>query len=269
MAVRVLSGAVLVALLVVTIWFLPWWATLALATLAAAIGGAELAGLARGVGADVPGAWVAIAAASACAALGLSANPYGGPTVFGTVMLAILVAAGAMTLGSTSPGPAAFGRPAAVALGAVYIGAPLGIAALVRDVAGASTLTWIVAVIALSDSAQYFGGRAFGRRKLAPVVSPGKTVEGAVIGVVVAIVAGPLLAPYLWPVPLRSLAVTAVMAAFLALAGIVGDLFESLLKRSAGAKDSSTLIPGHGGVLDRVDAYLFALPIFYLLLRWL
>ncbi len=269
MVVRVLSAAVLVALLIVTLWWLPSWATLALAVIAAALGGAELAGLARRVGADVPAAWIAIASGAACAAVGLTANPFAGPTMFMTVMLTTVIAAGALTLASTLPGPQGFGRPAAIMLGAAYVGAPLGVAALLRDVFGPWTLTWIVAVISLSDSAQYFGGRAFGRHKLSPVISPGKTIEGAVIGFVVAIAAGPLLAQYMWPTPLKNLTTTAVVAGLLALAGIVGDLFESLLKRSAGAKDSSALIPGHGGILDRVDAYLFALPMYYLLLRWL
>jgi phosphatidate cytidylyltransferase len=273
MAVRVLSGAVLVALLVVTIWYLPWWATLALATLFAAIGGAELAGLAQRVGADVPASWVAIASSAACLGFGLSEAAYFNEFILGnlfaTVMLTVLVAAGALTLGSTLPGPQAFGRPAAVVLGAVYVGAPLGVAAWLREGLGPGTLTWLIVVISLSDSAQYFVGRAFGRRKLSPIVSPGKTVEGAVGGLLAAIVAGAWLAPLILPLPLHDRFMMAGIAGMLALAGMVGDLFESLLKRSAGAKDSSTLIPGHGGVLDRVDAYLLVLPMFYLLLRWL
>ena len=269
MIVRVLSAAVLVALLIVTIWWLPSWATVVVATIAAAVGGAELAGLARRVGLNVPASWVAMASAAACAGIGLTDSPYVLGGLFTAVTLTIVIAAGAMTLGSTMPGPEAFGRPATVLFAAAYIGAPLGVAAWLRDVFGPGTLTWVIAVIALSDSAQYFTGRAFGRRKLAPVVSPGKTVEGALGGVTVAIIAGVVLAPRLLPEPLQGYSVVAGIAGVLALAGIVGDLFESLLKRSAGAKDSAALIPGHGGVLDRVDAYLFALPMYYLLLRWL
>src|SRR4030095_1881521 len=117
-------------------------------------------------------------------------------------------------------------------------------------------------VIALSDSAQYYTGRAFGRRKLSPLISPAKTIEGALGGLLVAAHAGALLGPSLLPVPL-SLAAAAGCALLLAGFGIAGDLFESLLKRSAGVKDSSNLIPGHGGILDRIDAYLFAAPVFY------
>ena len=106
-----------------------------------------------------------------------------------------------------------------------------------------------------------------GRRKLAPVVSPGKTVEGAIGGFVIAPIAGVLIGR--WAMPEIAMGATAVLAAGLAMFGMAGDLFESLLKRSAGAKDSSALIPGHGGVLDRIDAYLFAAPVFYLFLRYI
>ena len=117
-----------------------------------------------------------------------------------------------------------------------------------------------------ADIAAYFGGRAFGRRKLAPAVSPGKTIEGLIGGLVVAPIAAAALAP--WGLPEVPLYLAGVVGLILAAFGVGGDLFESLLKRSAGMKDSSTLIPGHGGVLDRVDAYLFAAPVFYLLLRY-
>jgi phosphatidate cytidylyltransferase len=144
---------------------------------------------------------------------------------------------------------------------------PLGAMAWIRDVHGPAALIWLVAVIALSDTAQYYAGNLWGSRKLAPVVSPKKTVEGAIGGFVVAPLAGAALAQ--WALPELSIGVAGLLALGLALVGMAGDLFESLLKRSVGAKDSSALIPGHGGVLDRVDAYLFAAPTFYLFLRYI
>jgi phosphatidate cytidylyltransferase len=132
---------------------------------------------------------------------------------------------------------------------------------------GPKVFIWLVGVIALSDSAQYYAGTLWGRRKLAPVVSPGKTVEGAIGGLVIAPIAGLLIGR--WAMPQLTMLETAVLAIGLALFGMAGDLFESLIKRSAGVKDSSTLIPGHGGVLDRIDAYLFAAPVFYLFLRYI
>jgi phosphatidate cytidylyltransferase len=122
-------------------------------------------------------------------------------------------------------------------------------------------------VVAGSDTAQYYTGRALGRRKLAPRVSPGKTIEGAAGGLVAAVAIGAALSS--WGLPGVAWPGAALGALLLALFGIAGDLFESLLKRSAGVKDSSALIPGHGGVLDRIDAYLFTFPMFYLFLRYI
>ena len=125
---------------------------------------------------------------------------------------------------------------------------------------------WLLAALALvwaADSGAYFAGRTFGRRKLAPTISPNKTVEGAIggliAGVAVALAFGMFAGATVAQLP--ALALVAVAAV---LASIVGDLVESLLKRQAGVKDSGHLIPGHGGVLDRIDGVLAALPVFAL-----
>lgn len=132
-------------------------------------------------------------------------------------------------------------------------------------------LLWLVSVLAivwLADIAAYFSGRAFGRRKLAPGISPGKTWEG-VAGAVAAVVGLALLLAAAWPAqPLFStrliqelgVPLGAVVLVLLVAMSVVGDLFESLLKRQAGVKDSGRLLPGHGGVLDRIDALLPVLP---------
>jgi phosphatidate cytidylyltransferase len=156
---------------------------------------------------------------------------------------------------------------ASEAFALVYLGVPLGLLAAIHLRHGAWITLLLIATIVVSDSAQYYCGRAFGRRKLAPAISPKKTIEGALGGLIVAtiflVIAGMRLLPGAAPVPL---AVTGVSLVAL---GICGDLFESRLKRDAGVKDSSALIPGHGGVLDRIDALLFATPAFYLYLRTL
>jgi phosphatidate cytidylyltransferase len=121
-------------------------------------------------------------------------------------------------------------------------------------------------VLVVSDSAQYYAGRAFGRRPLSPTISPKKTVEGAVGGVVFGTLAMIFGGRYVFESPAWMLA---LVGAAISLLGIVGDLFESLLKRSAGVKDSSHLIPGHGGVLDRIDSWLFAAPVYYVFVRYL
>ena len=120
--------------------------------------------------------------------------------------------------------------------------------------------------VIVSDTAQYYTGRAFGRRLLAPAISPKKTIEGAIGGFVF----GTLLLVVVgrWWLPAVPLPVRAALGAAIVALGIVGDLFESMLKRSAGVKDSSALIPGHGGVLDRIDALLFAAPVYYIVLKY-
>lgn len=142
---------------------------------------------------------------------------------------------------------------------------------------GIVALLSVLAVVWLADIAAYFAGRAFGKRKLAPGISPGKTwagVYGAVVGVVVVAA----LAHWGWPAaPLFTNQVFAALDLLSAVAllcilvamSIVGDLFESLMKRQAGSKDSSGLLPGHGGVLDRIDALLPVLPAAVLIQRWL
>ena|ERR1700685_2334988 len=121
----------------------------------------------------------------------------------------------------------------------------------------ALALNWI------GDSAAYYGGRVFGRHKLAPVVSPKKTWEGAAASVAASVAFGLLYLGHFMPrVPCWEVV---GMAALGNVAGQFGDLAESAIKRGAGVKDSGNLLPGHGGMLDRVDSSLFALPAVYLL----
>lgn len=127
----------------------------------------------------------------------------------------------------------------------------------------------LAALVWVADIAAYFAGKAFGRRKLAPAISPGKTWEGVAGGMlgVVAYGAGLSWIAHSYSTPLNaiftpSLGIPAIVAMLLLTAvGIVGDLFESWMKRGAGLKDSSNLLPGHGGVLDRIDALTATLPV--------
>ena len=123
-------------------------------------------------------------------------------------------------------------------------------------------LTSLAAVWA-ADTGAYFAGRHLGRHKLAPRVSPNKTLEGLLGGVIVGTIVA-LLFSLLAGSGVADLPTVALVAAASILVSVIGDLFESLLKRHAGKKDSGTLIPGHGGVLDRIDAVLAALPVFAL-----
>ena len=159
-------------------------------------------------------------------------------------------------------GVSAQARPALVASGfIVIVPAALALALLpAREVLAVLVLVWI------ADTAAYFVGRAWGRRKLAPAISPGKTWEGAAGGLVGALAYAIILAAFSDPVAWGSwLAAAAVLAAV----SIVGDLFESAAKRQAGVKDSGALLPGHGGILDRIDSATATLPLAALLLPWM
>ncbi len=113
-------------------------------------------------------------------------------------------------------------------------------------------------LIWLSDTGAYFVGRAIGRHKLAPRISPSKTWEGFVGGVLLALVVTSVLAAY---IPVLTFAQWIILALIVCLAGVVGDLTESRWKRSLGIKDSGTLLRGHGGFLDRLDSFIYAIPI--------
>lgn len=119
----------------------------------------------------------------------------------------------------------------------------------------------VMALIWVADIVAYFSGRAFGRHKLAPSISPGKTWEGVAGALIGGLVYGLVVAPFLPVVQNLERSVLAGCLVFLTGLSIVGDLFESLAKRQAGVKDSSQLLPGHGGILDRIDSQLPTLPL--------
>ncbi len=126
-------------------------------------------------------------------------------------------------------------------------------------------LSFFFLVIMGADSAAYYGGKSFGKHKLAPAISPGKTWEGAIAGMLASLLLA--AAAHYWffgELPLRfALPLAAVMNVL----SVIGDLTESALKRSAGAKDTAKILPGHGGVLDRVDSLLFNAPVIYYFAR--
>lgn len=147
-------------------------------------------------------------------------------------------------------------------VGFLYIPFLLGHLILIRDWdLGVTWMFFLLAVIFAGDTAAYYTGKAFGRHKLAPGISPGKTIEGAVAGLVGNLVVGGLFKKYCftefaWG---HWILLIVVMGAL----GQAGDLFESMLKRSVRQKDSGRMLPGHGGLLDRIDALLFAAPTLY------
>ena len=186
--------------------------------------------------------------------------------------------------------PLAQGFPAAAAssLGFLYIVVPLAMMVQLRQQgSGAFLILYTLIVVWTGDTVAYYTGRALGRHKLAPRVSPGKTWEGTAGSFVGALVVGTLVFAYsaqisgalmsvgllersqaYAPPQLPPLWQFALLSACVNVAAQVGDLAESLLKRGAGVKDSGTLLPGHGGLLDRIDALLFAAPIVWYYAAW-
>jgi phosphatidate cytidylyltransferase len=142
---------------------------------------------------------------------------------------------------------------------------PTWAALLYLHARGPGVLLGVMAIVWIADTAAYFSGRHFGRRKLAPLISPGKTWEG-VAGAFVAVALYAGAVALLVEMPLLSLL---IMAAALLYASVLGDLFESWIKRVSGMKDSGHMLPGHGGVLDRIDALTATLPIATGMLMWL
>jgi phosphatidate cytidylyltransferase len=286
---RVLSALVLLPIVIGTIWFLPPIGTLVLALVAAVLAFSEYCTIARALGVVVNGGLGGVAVVLTCLAMAIGGSPSDvvdgrpllEPNVVHLVLMGALVVVGASAVGATPPGPNVLSGIAATLFAPIYLGLPLGALAAVRvDLSsmahlrelptqlpdGRVVLLLLMIVIVVSDSAQFYSGRAFGRRPLSPAISPKKTVEGAIGGVVFGTLATVVGGRYVFESPIW---VLALLGAVIALLGIVGDLFESLLKRSAGVKDSSNLIPGHGGVLDRIDSWLFAAPVYYVFVRFI
>ncbi len=257
---RILSALVLLPIVFGTVWYLPPVATLGLAEIAALLAFVEYAGLAARLGAPFPRVLAGTAVLACCAALGLGLAPVA------DILLAALIAIAAAAVAFGRPGPAVLPGVAAALFAPVYLGLPLGALVAVRAIHGRGAVVALMLTVMVSDSAQYYGGRLFGRHALAPSISPKKTVEGAVTGLAAGTLAL-VAAGHVWLPGLDAWRL-ALVGATLAALGIAGDLFESLLKRSAGLKDASGLIPGHGGLLDRIDSWLFAAPAFYIFLRY-
>jgi phosphatidate cytidylyltransferase len=267
---RVWSGAVLVVITVAVVWFAPASLFFVVAEVLLLLAFIEYSRLSSAVGYPLP-VFVS-GAATLLASIGVTSTRWIGDRIVGTavaldaILMSAFVALAALSLTTWRGDRDALGRVSAAVFPMLYLGLPIGALIAIRAMRGPAGLFLLMLTVMVSDTAQYYSGRMFGRTPLAAVISPKKTVEGAiggfVLGMVFMAVAGHWWLPDVsWP--LRS-----VLGAALVALGIAGDLFESMLKRSAGVKDSSALIPGHGGVLDRIDALLFAAPIYYVVLKY-
>lgn len=187
------------------------------------------------------------------------------PVTAGMVIALLLLFA--LTLCRQAATESGFDYVARATFGIVYAGLlPAYLVLIMVRPHGAAWLAVLTALVIASDTGAYYSGSLFGRHKLCPTISPHKTVEGFVGGLLSGVAAGTVLGFLLVPgsEPLR-LAFAALLVSGL---GVMGDLLESVLKRSVAVKDSGAILPGHGGILDRVDSLLVAAPVFYYLLAW-
>jgi phosphatidate cytidylyltransferase len=246
-------------LLVLLLFKAPPGATVALIAVACAIGLWELFAM-LSAGGIVP-LRTAGAVSAAFLFLAVAVPEAGFPPALPAVT--VVIAAAALSRAGTMP--ASVPAAAATLFAAAYVGALGGTIAFLRAVQPASEGAWrvmlLLAIVMSSDTFAYFAGSAFGRHKLAPLVSPGKTIEGLGGGLMGGVVAALLVSRFGLPdIPLVAAVVLGIVVAGV---GVVGDLVESLLKRWSGVKDSGRLFPGHGGMLDRLDSLLFGAPVLY------
>jgi phosphatidate cytidylyltransferase len=248
---RIVTAIALLAVAIYLIFWGPSWLFLTAATYLGITCYFEYAGLVAGHGIQRPGIFGVLAG------LLILFNP--GPILPGLSLLMIVALAAALRYADLRD---ILPQVACLFLGAFYAFAPWHFAVLLRQI----SVHWLLLALASNwagDSAAYYVGRSFGRHRLAPVVSPKKSWEGAAGSVAGSVIFGVIYMGYFMPsVRLWTVVLIAVAAN---IAGQFGDLAESAMKRGAGVKDSGNLLPGHGGMLDRVDSSLFALPVVYML----
>lgn len=261
---RIVSSIALVPLLFVVVWLLPPVYFAGLAVCAAAIGQHELYGMAKARG-ITPMATTGIAlGALVVINFYRPLYPYlGGPYFWITLCVLTVMTA---RLFSRRPVEGALEDVAVTLLGVFYAALLFGFqVAIHAGPFGKKWLVFLFLVIWASDTGAYYAGTALGKHRLYEKISPKKSVEGLAGGMLASAVVAVLCK--LWLVPALGWFEAVALGAVLAVIGTVGDLVESLIKRSAGVKDSGSLIPGHGGILDRMDSMLFAAPVLFYYLR--
>jgi phosphatidate cytidylyltransferase len=261
---RVITSSVLVPVLFVVVWFLPPMYFTGLAVIAAAIGQYELSVMARPRGT----AQLTVAGMVLGAAIIMNmARPLhavtGGALQWITLSVLLVLTA---RLFSPRPVEGALEDVAVTLFGVFYVALLFGYqAAINAGIAGKRWLVFLYFVIWASDIGAYYVGTSFGKHRLYEKISPKKSIEGLLGGTAASMVVA-LLCKF-WLVTSLGWFEALLLGFGLALVGTVGDLVESLLKRSAGVKDSGTVVPGHGGILDRLDSLMFAAPALYYYLK--
>jgi phosphatidate cytidylyltransferase len=252
------------ALLIPAAWYLckraPFEMFLAAALLLAGIAVWECATILRRRGSR-PLSWLAVASSIGVVAAFALERPFG---VALAIMTGVALSAPALAMWRHDAPETMLDAATTTLVPVVFVGLPFAFVVGLRAVPGTDgpdLLLLAMLCVTLSDTAAFYVGSAFGRHRMAPLISPKKSWEGAAGGVFGSIVAA--LVAHAWFYQRLPITHALVLGVLLCAAGILGDLAESMLKRSAGVKDSSSLLPGHGGVLDRVDSLLVAAPVLY------
>jgi phosphatidate cytidylyltransferase len=252
---RILTAVLVAPLAVYAVGWAPFWFFLAVLSSVALLCYYEYAGIVAAYGIEKPGLF---GYAAGLAVLLAPREPEFLMTL--TALLALCLSLTARDLAKGLP------RAAALLFGVIYIFGSWRFAILLWE----RSRWWLLFALLLNwigDSAAYYIGRRVGRHKMAPRISPNKSWEGAAASMLASCAFAALYLPRL--IPAVALGPAIMLGVAGNVAGQVGDLAESALKRGAGVKDSGTMLPGHGGWLDRVDSVLFALPVIYALARWL
>jgi len=250
---RILVGVAAIPIVLGVVYLGGWW-VFGLAAVAAGIALHEYWLMTRPLRPLAPAGYVGAALALAAAEVGDVGWMIGGAMTAFALAFVLKAVSDTRQAATTSI--------SATVMGTMWIGLGLGFLILVRELPEHGRLAAFTVLLAVwaGDTFAYFGGRLVGRHKMAPRTSPGKTWEGFFFGAAATIFVSFVA---LYEQDFLTIAESLVLGAVLAVAAPLGDLFESLLKRDAGVKDSGSLLGGHGGMLDRLDAFLFAAPAAY------
>jgi len=266
LALRLATAVVCVPLILLLLYRGPAWGFYLLVFPAAMIGTWELFAMTHPGDRVSQGIGVAIAAALSIA---LSFGVHDARTVV-TVLVVVPLLGPLVTLARLGSIESAGFRAFAMGMGPLFIAVPMTLLALLRVEMGADGPSYVVMTMMFAwwgDTGGYFAGRYLGKKKLYEAVSPKKTVEGAVGGLAGSVLGA--LCAHFWYLPSISLAHAVPLSIVAGAFGQAGDLGESLIKRSTGVKDSGQIVPGHGGILDRVDALLLTSAVVFLYTLWI
>ena len=245
----------------------PNWAVLLLVLLVLGLATWEWAGLAGLEGAAPRGALV-LAVGAPVLALGVAPVAAMHYLILGLALIWWLVVLLILPFYREHEGEAHGRRGALFAVAAIVALVPAGMALVWLHALAPLLVVYLVVLVGLADTGAYFAGKTFGRHALAPHISPGKTREG-LFGGLLTVLAFAIVGAGVWGLDPMDALVFLLLSVLIGLVSVVGDLFESILKREAGAKDSGSLLPGHGGILDRFDSMVAAAPVFLAGLLWL